>query len=115
MYKDKMDQVKNSTTIKKGAAQRWVNQTKMLEHQIRIHRDKLHEINKIVNLVKRDQQKIPLYKFEKINRKYAEKSLAFDTIKIEQNPFEESRTRDMKQLPLINDVSGSSSGSYTPK
>jgi hypothetical protein len=55
MYKDKMDQVKNSTTIKKGAAQRWINQTKMLEHQIRIHRDKLHEINKIVNLVKRDQ------------------------------------------------------------
>jgi hypothetical protein len=25
MYKDKMDQVKNSTTIKKGAAQRWIN------------------------------------------------------------------------------------------
>ncbi|MFO0117870.1 MAG: hypothetical protein ACK521_09755 [bacterium] len=32
MYRDKMELVKNSTTFKKGAAQRWVNQTKMLEH-----------------------------------------------------------------------------------
>ena len=80
MYRDKMEEVRRSPTIEKSSAQRWVNQTKVLEHQIRIHREKLHEINKIVGLIQGDSAKIPAYKFEKINEKF--KAQQAETMKI---------------------------------
>lgn len=45
-------------------AKKWRKQQKMLDHSIRQSRDKLHEVRKIMDLIKPSTQRVPIFKYE---------------------------------------------------
>jgi hypothetical protein len=54
MYMDKKKRVQQDPQMEPHSVNQWLQQQSVLEHKMRIKRDKLHEVNKIINLIKPD-------------------------------------------------------------